>query len=79
MTKETERLIERLGLQDGTTKEIAEGIIFAIGKLSPWKFSVGIHTLYVRAIEDVTESEHWTEFAKKACNHRTLGKPLYKL
>ena len=73
MTQHSEKIIERLGLQDDLQDEILAGILAAIYKLPLWKFPTGVHTLYVDAIRDVSEgNEDWIQLAKEACNERAL-------
>ncbi len=79
MKNSTEKLIERLGLQDELTKEMIEGIISAIERLEKWKFPTGVHTIYVDAIRDLTDNDPvWILVAKKACNERALT-PVYEV
>ncbi len=72
----TKKLLERHNLIGLSSKEQSTELINKIERLSPWKFSTGVHTNYVAAIREI--SPEMENKAKQACND-TAFKPPYQL
>jgi hypothetical protein len=76
MNYRTEKIVEELGLTECSTAEMVEGVLDKISRLERWKFAVGIHTLYVDAVADLTARDEATILlAKKTCNDRAFREP----
>lgn len=79
MTNETKRLLDRLRVESTYKEDLAAEVLRHLKKLSLWKFSTGVYTLYVSAVRDLCgEDSHLYLEAKRICNERALTK-IYEI